>query len=651
MKKFTACLLALVMAFTLVVPAFAAENTVQEVVPMQEPEASLNSAFAEGENSLIVFVTGIGQSFSYLFDESYVQEGAFEKGTLQDYENYAPLIAEGKYASRWNLFNSFDEGLKNPSTIFAIIEAVAGLLGTLVFRKNLVSDKSVDTLVKNLFSFNIIDENGKGSNRVVTPRYTMPLSEYPGVERDGNFESEAKNRFYGSIPCAEIAEKALGENYEDYIYCFNYCAFSYTNNNADDLNTFIKTILAENEVGAKKVVLVPMSMGASVVSTYLDKYEAEAINDVRRVVSIVGCWQGSDVVYDLVTLSYADNSPELFYNGILTELVGEPGGHILTFALRLFSKAALRDFIDQAVGEIVETLFLGTPSLVALVPNDKYQEVRAKITSEKVLAETDFYYKAQSTLKERLARLEEAGLTFSFISGYGLPYGAETTDYKAFGFMHSAASTNSDEIINISSTAPGTTAVTPGTKFADTQGRELSPDGSLDISTTWYKESSWFFFKQKHELEYNNTAIDIALKLALGTIKTVDDCDNLEEDGYYYPQFNNSRNLKSLKRSYIPDLERYMEANSYTLTAAQQETYDKTIAMTERTTNDREADDAIIEEFRQMLIEIGVYGPDEVPSEFDKTLNDTISKGNDFVYKLFGARGFLDAFFGIFTGK
>ena len=64
----------------------------------------------------MLFVTGIGQSFSYLFDESYVQPGAFEQGTLQDYENYAPLIAEGKYKARWNLFNDFSEQLEQKET-------------------------------------------------------------------------------------------------------------------------------------------------------------------------------------------------------------------------------------------------------------------------------------------------------------------------------------------------------------------------------------------------------------------------------------------------------------------------------------------------------------------------------------------------------
>ena len=178
------------------------------------------------------------------------------------------------------------------------------------------------------------------------------------------------------------------------------------------------------------------------------------------MVSIVVCWKGSDVVYDLIMKNYADNSPDLFYNGIIGDMVGEPWGYVVNLALRLFSKQALRNFIDEALTVFVEELFFDAPSLCALVPDDKYDEVRPLIKSEVVRAEADAYHEAQVTLKDRMAALEARGVTFSFIAGYGLPYGAITSDYKVFGFMHSAENTNSDEIINVESTVPGTVSVT-----------------------------------------------------------------------------------------------------------------------------------------------------------------------------------------------
>ena len=643
MKKFIAIILAMALVISVAVIPASAQQAVPQVVA--EETNDMESAFAEGTNSLVVFVTGIGQSYSYLFDESYTQEGAFENGTLQDFENYAPLIAKGDYQSRWNLFNSFDEAFSDTSTILTLVGVVAELLFSSVIRTTVIDKAKVEKVIRDLFRFNLVGEDGNADPRVVTPRYPIPVSEFPGIIDDnGNFESEAKNRFYSSIPCKDIALEKFGENYEDYLYVFNYNAFSYTSKNVAALHDFVETIIANNKVGAEDIVLVPMSMGASVVTAYMDAYPTRAENHIRRVVSIVGAWDGSDVVADLLTQKYCENSADLFYNGLLSDLIGEPWGYVVNIALRLFPKRVLRGFVDLALGAIATELFCSTPSLCNLIPVDKFDDIKHLIKSDVVLAEAQNFQNAKKRVNTTMSNLEAEGVTFSFISGYGLPFGAITSDYSAFGFMESAPLTNSDEIINIDSTAPGTSYVTYGTKFEDTEGRILSPDGSLDISTTYRKDSSWFFYEQKHELEYNNTALALALELATGNVKIVADCDNLEEDGYYFPQFNGARNLKDYKRSYLPDLERYCAETGYVITAEQQAVLDKAEAMTKNTVNDFEADNAILEEVNDMLVEIGVYAAEEEPGFADKALNTVLKGANDITYKVFGAKGFLDFF-------
>ncbi len=643
MKKFIAILLSVAMIISVaVVPAFAEESKA-DVKP--ETSDNMESVFAEGENSLIVFVTGIGQSYSYLFDESYTAEGAFEKGTLQDYENYAHLVAEGKYLTRWNLFNSFDEAFSDVGTIFSIVMAVGGLLVSGVIGECVVSESAVKNIVKNLFKFNLVDEEGNSNPRVVTPRYAMPVSEYPYAPgEDGELRSEARERFFSSIPCEDIAKEKFGENYEDFLYVYNYSAFSYTSKNVEGLHDFVETIIANNKVGAKDVVLVPMSMGASVVSAYMSKYPTVKDNHIRRVVGIVGAWDGTEIIADMLSQQYCDNSADLFYNGLISDLVGEPWGYVVNIALRLFPKQVLRDFIDMALRGLATDLFGPTPSLLNMAPLDRYDEIKWCISSDVVKKEVDDFYKAKANLTTTMRNLEKEGVTFSFIAGYGLPFGACTSDYSLFGFMKNAPTTNSDEIINIDSTAPGTSFVPYGQKFTDTKGRELSPDGSLDISTALFKESSWYFYEQKHELEYNNTALSLALNLATGDIKTVEDCDNFEEDGYYYPQFNNARNLKPLVRSYLPDLERYCKETGYTLTSEQQALLDKAQKMMNSTANDFEKDNEIIEEVRDMLVEIGVYGPDAEPDGGEVFFNKLLKGLNDITYGIFGAKGFIDLF-------
>lgn len=639
MKKFIAVLLVVAMLVPMVlIPASANEKT--QITTASDME----SAFKDGENSLIVFVTGIGQSYSYLFDESYTEEGAFEKGTLQDYENYAPLIAEGKYMSRWNLFNSMDEAFSDSSTISAIIKIVTNLIASSVTGKFTIKQEDVNTLLRNLFKFNLVDEEGNPHPRVITPRYTMPVSEYPwAMGEDGEMRSEARNRFFSSIPCEDIAKEKFGENYEDYLYCFNYNAFSYTSKNVEGLHDFIETILANNKVGAKDVVLVPMSMGASVTTAYIDAYPTKAENHIKRVIGIVGAWDGTEIIADMLTQSYCEPmSADLFYNGIIGDLVGEPWGYLINIALRVAPKQVLRDFIDMALRGLSTELFGTTPSLSNMAPLARYEEVMATnfITSDVVRKEVDDFYKAKARLHKNIASLQAEGVTFSFIAGYGLPFGACTSDYSFFAFMKNSPVTNSDEIINIDSTAPGTSFVPYGTKFEDTVGRELSPDGSLDISTCYYKDSTWYFFEQKHELEHNNTALSLALNLATGHVTTVDSCDDPDGE-YYYPQFNNARNLKRLK-NYMEDLERYCEETGYVLTQEQNAILAEADAMTKNTVNNVQYDEAVMDKVHAMLVEIGVYEPEQEPKTIDIILNSTLKGLNDLVYLVFGAKGFFD---------
>lgn len=640
MKKFIAVFLAVVMLMSVaIIPASANEKTEKEVTV-----SDMESVFADDENSLIVFVTGIGQSYSYRFDESYTKEGAFEKGTLQDYENYAPLIAEGKYQTRWNLFNAMDEAFSDMSTIGAIVNVVSDLFVSAFTRNCQIKQDDVNTLLRNLFKFNLVDENGESDPRVVTPRYAVPVSQYPWAEgEDGEMRSEARERFFSSIPCEDIAKEKFGENYEDYLYCFNYCAFSYTSKNVEGLHDFIETILANNKVGAKDVVLVPMSMGASITTAYIDAYPTKAENHIKRVIGIVGAWDGTEIIADMLTQSYCEPmSADLFYNGIIGDLVGEPWGYLVNVALRMLPKQVLRDFIDMALRGLSTEIFGATPSLSNMAPLDRYEEVMATnfITSEVVRKEVENFYAAKSRLHQNIANLQAEGVTFSFIAGYGLPFGACTSDYSFFGFMKSSPVTNSDEIINIDSTAPGTSFVPYGTQFEDTDGRELSPDGSLDISTCLYKDSTWYFFEQKHELEHNSTALSLALNLATGHVTTVDSCDDPDGE-YYYPQFNNARNLKPLKW-YKEDLQNYCEETGYVLTAEQEAILAEADAMSKCTVNDVEKDNAVMDKVYDMLVEIGVYEPEAEPSTMDNILNFSLKGLNDVVYLIFGAKGFVD---------
>ena len=648
MKKIISFVLAFAMLLTAaVIPASATEEAAD--ITATAEGADMESVFADNENALIVFVTGIGQSYSYRFDQSYVDQYG---DALQDYDVYAPLIAEGKYQTRWNLFNSFDEAFNDIETIGAIAKVVIDLLISSFLRKTVIKQADVETIIHNLFKFNLVDEEGNSNPRVVTPRYAMSVAQYPWAKgENGEMRSEARERFFSAIPCEDIAKAKFGDRYEEYLYVFNYSAFSYTSKNIEGLHEFIETILKTNTVGATEVVLVPMSMGASVTTAYLDAYPTRAESHVKRVVGIVGAWDGTEIIADMLTQTYCEpKSADLFYNGLIADLVGEPWGYVVNIALRLFPKQVLRDFIDMALKGLATDLFGPTPSLANMAPLDRYKEVMATgfIRSDVVREEVDAFYKAKERLHtETIPGLQAEGVMFSFIAGYGLPFGACTSDYSLFGFMKQGPITNSDEIINIDSTAPGTSYAPYDGEFESTAGRELSPDGTIDISTAYYKETSWYFYGQKHELEYNNTALSLALNLATGHVTDVASCDGIAdengvEDAYYYPQFNGARNLKPLKW-YKEDLERFCKENGKTLTDEEYNAiFAEAEAMAACTVNNPEKDDAILDEVKAKLTEMGVYAPDEEPGFFDKALNAGFKGLNDLTYIVFGSKGFFD---------
>ena len=649
MKKFIALMLSFAMLLTVaVIPVSAAETTAQPAVTTAN---TLEDAFV-GDDALIVFVTGIGQSYSYRFDQSYVDTYG---ESLQEYEDYAPLIAEGKYQTRWNLFNSFDEAFSNTETITAIVKVVLDLLISAFTRNTVIKQEDVETIIHNLFTFNLVDEEGNSHPRVVTPRYAMSVAQYPWAEgENGEMRSEARERFFAAIPCEDIAQAKFGERYEEYLYVFNYSAFSYTSKNIEGLHDFIETILETNTVGATEVVLVPMSMGASVTTAYLDAYPTRAENHVKRVVGIVGAWDGTEIIADMLTQTYCEPlSADLFYNGLISDLVGEPWGYVVNIALRLFPKQVLRDFIDMALRGLATDLFGPTPSLSNMAPLDRYEEVMATefIRSDVVRAEVDAFYAAKDNFLngDLVKNLQNEGVTFSFIAGYGLPFGACTADYSLFGFMKQGPITNSDEIINIDSTAPGTTYAPYNEKLEAKEGSILSPDGSIDASTCKFVDTTWYFYQQKHELEYNNTALSLALNLATGHVTDVDSCSDPEGE-YYYPRFNGARNLKPLKW-YKEDLQRYCDETGYVPTADVEAVFAKADEMTACTVNDPAKDDAILDEVKAKLTEVGVYTPDAEPGFMDKALNAGLKGLNDLTYLVFGPKGFFDFYFDNIAGK
>ena len=593
-KKILAVLLCVVMAFSAMTVAFTV-SAKEEVTP-------------------VVFVPGIGQSQTYKYDD------------------------EGNVVAQWNLLHiNTDFASFSISNWISLVRFVAEFAMSLGLQRDVIAPSTIEGILKAFFADHLTDENGDPINNVVTPLYEYPVSEY---------DEEARDIFDDRIPCDFLLEEIGEEN----VYCYNYPVFSNADENAVGLNNFIENVVLP-QTGADKVILVPMSMGASVVNNYLNQYPDAG--RVEKVISIVGAWDGSDVFGDLMLADFDDNAPAMVYTNLLGELgfVDPYVGSIINIAARILPKQELRNLLDDIVDCLVRTLFLENTSFLSLCPSGRYEEFAAKYLQGEEMAEvkaqTDRYAQAQANLESRLKyQQEKYGTEFYFISGYNLAFG--DVDYGFFKFFESYDTTNSDEIIQISSTAPGTSYVPAGQSFSDEYiadpAHNVSPDGSIDASTCYFEETSWYFEGQKHELTDNNTALSLAFEIALGNIHSIYDCEDT------YPQFNDSRFVRRLTRDYLPDaaeIDRSMlePADAAKLDAAVAEAE----AMMARTINDREADDEIIFALKDLLIELNVkyniwedrYQPEVADPTMD-VVERILGVASDVLVLIFGKKGFAD---------
>ena len=593
MKRLLALLLTAALVCGLFVPAFAASAfPIQTESTAQSPEHA-ETASSQPSALPIVFVTGIGQTWTHLVDEN----GSFKTEKNKDGETEEIL---------YNLFYADLQALRQPRSILNIAALALQLLATVCLNRNMLSADSLKRLTSTILSRHILDEDGNLPPDVEDCARNFPLSEYNETDR---------YNFFRSIPCQSVLDGIR----EADIYCYYHSAFSYIERDADGLDAFISDVVLPGR-DAQQVVLVPMSMGAAVVSAYLAKYADKG--QVRRVVSIVGAWDGSDLVADLIEGKYVDDSAQMFYDSLLPRMIKEPWGSLAAILMHVVSRATLRSMVESIREAIVETLVLPTPSLLALIPAARYPAIEQQYLSgagmEKIRTQAHEYYEAQRTFPQRVRALEAQGTDFYFLSGYGLSFGTADDEYWYFRFLRSAATTNSDEIIQISSTAPGTTYAPAGASLGRT-GTYISPDGSIDLSASIAPDRTWCFYRQRHQLDYNNTALRLAMEIATGSVTDV------HTSAEKYPQFNGERNVKDLLRgdnTLIHQLQAVLDAHDGEDLPDVRQALSECRAMLAHTHNDPAADNAVMENARQVIVK---YNPQPAPQP--PTLRERVEDG------------------------
>lgn len=469
----------------------------------------------------LIVLPGINHSPTYLYDENDkpVMDSKGEKqigGTL--------------------LILNTDDLLKK-----ILPKALFSLLATIATQHNIMLDKVAYEAAATAFSIQKCDDEGNYVNNLKTQRWNYPLSQ---------MTEDEVNWVYRMVPMQRIVD-IIGADHT-YFYTFNLVGDPMQS--AKELDEYIDMV--KKQTGHDKVDLLPVSLGGTILTAYLDAYGHK---DINSIVGVVACLNGTDIVADMMARDFNISDEYLHHEYIPTILKESNGrgtlGYLINCILHILPQAGFNALLTGAMSGLLDTMVLNCPQMWAMIPSYRYDALASRYLSAKPVlkAKTDRFQQARLNLKQNILDAVADGVKVNFISGSGLAFGEEM--YTFFSIMSSSGKVNSDGIINLSSTALGTTGTVGGATIAkqahdnpDYPGYSyLSPDGTIDISTAVLPDNTWVFLKQYHEVGNNDVVLNLAKALLLGEI------ENVHSNPAKYPQYNYFCNTKTLRRWRIND--------------------------------------------------------------------------------------------------
>ncbi len=497
-----------------------------------------------------VIIPGISQSVSYVADE---------KGN--------PVYnSSGEELSGGLLIIDSDK------LVPAIVNNLAAPLTTALVRQHdndKLFQKAVTKTVKEIFSTQASDKNGEPIENLQTVSYKTSVGEMSQDDRDYFYrmipmKSLTEDRI--DVTTGDVASEAILDENDLYLYAFPLIGDPMES--AEGLDEYIQFV--KEKEGVDKVNIVTISLGGTILTAYMELNKGTGYPDVNRIVNVVSCLQGTDIMGDFFAREFKINDPahpeyETFFFNEFLPMVMEANadspalGYLINVALKIFPKEVVYSLLTGAIDGIAETLLLNCPQFWAMIPTDRYESIKAKYNyiwedeEYAVLADKlDAFQTARVNLNDNLTAFAADGRLVHSVAGYGISYAEQ--DYNFFGAMRSSDVTNSDGVIDIDSTTLGATYAVAGTYLPDeiafAPNAIISPDGSVDASTCLFPQNTWFFYGQYHEVGRNDVVISLIGRLINGEIKSTADFSN------EFPQFNGNRNTRNITRWRLGDAEK-----------------------------------------------------------------------------------------------
>ncbi len=490
----------------------------------------------------LVVVPGISHSITYVVDEDYDSSAA-------DDSSRPPIKKD-----------AFGNDLQSGTIIFDVPEILKSVARYLIapLIKSLAAQRDCG----------IVDAIGKVADTAFSAQKTLPDGSFANneiglLEFNGSFAEfatpeDAETQSYMQYQCSYLyrilplrsVSDIIGE---ENLFFFTFSLFGDPMSSAQRLDEYIDAVL--RKTGAKKVNLLPISLGGTVFTAFCDRFtDTEKVNSIVNVVPVLN---GTQSVTDMFNRDF-DVSAEFWYNEgfpmMISEFTeyGELIGHAVNLLLRLLPAGVNAAMLTRIYDVLLNNLFVNTPQIWAMVTREAYPELAEKYLGDgehaAVKAKTDAFYQAQLDLEDNIKTMTANGIKINIISGYGLHTG--DARYKFFRVTANADKVNGDGVINVESTTLGATAALPGEKL--TEGGRLSPNGEVDASTGVLPDNTWYFYNMHHEDTANNAPV-INLSVAL---MYSHDVENVNSDPEKYPQFNGNSDNWFIRRWRYDDIKR-----------------------------------------------------------------------------------------------
>ena len=456
MKKIVSLILALLLVFSLVLPAFSAVN-------VNETKSQIPVIRISGDGEALYDADG-NKIFHYRDLGNLVSGGSDSAENSEMYKQMAeallPALAKGMLTDDWN---DLYEGL--------------------------------ETQISKIFENSLLDKNGNPTNN-------SGLSEARQQEMDEKRHKDQKGKkgYYSWV---------------DYRYYYDWRLDPMES--ADELHSFIQDV--KQATGCEKVGFMATCLGTNVVMAYVAKYGVSDVQGVALDGSVVGGAEIlSDVIcakFDVAppalmrVLRDVEGLGMFSIDAFITETIEML---VQTGILEGIISTTENIFYDKLVAGVTSALALSTfytwPNYWACVTPEDYETAKYYVFGEEgsakrveyagLIEKLDNYDReVRQRVPELIKSIKDGGANFGVISKYG---------YQIIPICESSDEI-SDQFASVKRSSFGATTSnvyeTLSTEYiekrvAEGNGKYISPDKLIDASTCLYPDYTWFIKGSSH---------------------------------------------------------------------------------------------------------------------------------------------------------